>query len=48
MHKEEGECKLKEEEAYVRAVDVDYSFHLAKRMEQYKCCLLYTSDAADD
>ena len=37
MHKEEGECKLKEEEAYVRAVDVDYSFHLAKRMEQYKC-----------
>ena len=37
MHKEEGECELKEEEAYIRAVDVDYSFHLAKRMEQYKC-----------
>lgn len=36
MHKEEGECELKEEEAYIRAVDVDYSFHLAKRMEQYK------------
>ncbi len=35
--KEEGECELKEEEAYIRAVDVDYSFHLAKRMEQYKC-----------
>lgn len=28
--------KLKEEEAYCAAVDVEYSYHLAKRMEQYK------------
>ena len=30
-------------EAYLQAVDVDYSYRLAKKMETFKTCLLYTS-----
>ena len=40
--------RRKIEETYLKAVDIGYSYRLAKKMEEFKSCLLYTSPSPRD